>query len=92
LGVRDAFDPDRADFSAMTNDRQLYLSAVVHEAFVHVDERGTIAAAATGGIASATAAKVVTPLSIDKPFLFAVRDRATGAIVFLGRVDDPRSH
>jgi serpin B len=92
LGVRDAFDPARADFSAMTSDTQLYLAAVVHEAFVHVDEQGTIAAGATGGILVPTSAEVVVPVRVDKPFLFAVRDRATGAIVFLGRVTDPRSH
>ena len=91
LGVRDAFDADRADFSAMTSTAQLYLSSVVHEAFVHVDEQGTVAAAATGGVMNATAAEVVTPIKVDKPFVFAVRDRATGAIVFLGRVTDPRA-
>ena len=92
LGVRDAFDPERADFSGMTGDRSLYLSAVVHEAFVHVDEQGTVAAAATGGVMEKSSAPMVTTVRIDKPFLFAVRDRATGAIVFLGRVTDPRAH
>ena len=91
LGVRDAFDPARADFSGMTTQTQLYLSTVVHEAFVHVDEQGTVAAGATGGIMLPTSAEVVVPVRVDKPFLFAVRDRATGAIVFLGRVADPRA-
>jgi serpin B len=90
LGVRDAFDPDRADFSGMTGRRDLFLSTVVHEAFVHVDEQGTVAAGATGGIMEPTSAEVVVPVRVDKPFLFAVRDKATGAIVFLGRVTDPR--
>lgn len=92
LGVRDVFDGRRADLSAMTSSAQLYLSSVIHEAFVHVDEQGTVAAAATAGVAKATSAEVVTPVKVDKPFVFAVRDRATGAIVFLGRVSDPRAH
>jgi serpin B len=92
LGARDAFDPDRADFSGMTGGHDLFLSTVVHEAFVHVDEQGTVAAGATGGIMEPTSAEVVVPVHVDKPFLFVVRDKATGAIVFLGRVTDPRPH
>ncbi len=91
LGVIDAFDSDRADFSGMTTDAHVFLSAVVHEAFVHVDEQGTVAAGATGGVMSKASAMVTTPLRVDKPFVFLVRDRATGAIVFLGRVTDPRA-
>jgi serpin B len=92
LGVRDAFDPDRADFSGMTGGHDLFLSAVVHQTFVHVDEQGTVAAGATGGIMAPTSAEVVVPVRVDKPFLFVVRDTSTGAIVFLGRVTDPRAH
>ncbi len=92
LGVRDAFDSERADFSTMTGDRSLFLSAVVHEAFVHVDEQGKVATAATGGVMEKSSAPLLTPVHIDKPFRFVVRDRATGAIVFLGRVVDPRAH
>ncbi|MDQ1435838.1 MAG: hypothetical protein QOF59_2654 [Actinomycetota bacterium] len=91
MGVRDAFDPDRADFSAMTGKKDLFLSTVVHEAFVHVDEQGTVAAGATGGIMEPTSAEVVVPVRVDKPFVFVVRDKATRAVVFLGRVTDPRS-
>jgi serine protease inhibitor len=90
LGVRDVFDPDRANLSGMSGDRSLYVSALVHEAFVHVDEQGTIAAGATGGVVGVTAAPSRV-FSADRPFLFAVRDKTTGAIVFLGRVDDPRA-
>jgi len=50
LGVKDAFDDKRADFSGMDGTRDLFLGAVVHESFVQVDEEGTIAAAATGGV------------------------------------------
>jgi serpin B len=76
----------------MTGRRDLFLSTVVHEAFVHVDEQGTVAAGATGGIMEPTSAEVVVPVRVDKPFVFVVRDKATGAVVFLGRVTDPRTH
>jgi serpin B len=90
LGMTSAFDPMTADFSGMTAQEKLYISDVVHEAYIAVDEEGTEAAAATAVIMRLTAAPVeVVPLEIDRPFLFALRDRATGALLFLGRVTDP---
>jgi serpin B len=87
LGMTDAFKSDVADFSGMADKEPLYVSDVVHQAFVSVDEKGTEAAAATAVVMSGTGAptKQVT-LTLDKPFLFFVRDNATGAILFLGRV------
>lgn len=90
LGMEVAFDPGAADFSAMTGDRDLYIADVVHEAFIAVDEEGTEAAAATAvvmGVTSAPAEPV--ELVVDRPFVFALRDTTTGAILFLGRVVDP---
>ncbi|HEX7602374.1 MAG TPA: serpin family protein, partial [Polyangiaceae bacterium] len=83
----DAFNRDVADFSGMADKEPLYVSDVVHQAFVSVDEKGTEAAAATAVVMAGTGApsKQVT-LTLDKPFLFFVRDNATGAVLFLGRV------
>jgi serpin B len=90
MGMTDAFDPVKADFSGITTDEQLYISNVVHQANIDVDEKGTEAAAATAVVMRATAipGEPVT-LHVDKPFLFAVRDTRTGAILFLGRISDP---
>ena len=88
MGMTDAFG--RADFSGMTGTRDLFISAVIHKAFVDVNEEGTEAAAAT--------AVVIRPLNgggsppafrADHPFLFLIRDTKTGAILFLGRILDP---
>ena len=90
LGMTAAFDPATADFSRMTSEEQLFISEVIHEAFISVDEEGTEAAAATAVVMQATAAPLETvQLTIDRPFLFALRDLETGALLFLGRVMDP---
>jgi serpin B len=91
LGMPDAFDPDRADFSGMDGARDLYISNVLHKAFVRVDEKGTEAAAATAVIMSVTSAPVDEPITftIDRPFLYLIRDDQTGTILFLGRVLNP---
>ena len=66
------------------------MSDVIHEAFIAVDEAGTEAAAATAVIIGTTSAPIdVVALDIDRPFLFFLQDRATGAILFLGRVVNP---
>jgi serpin B len=79
----------KADFSAMTNDKSLYLSQVVHQALVTVDERGTEAAAATAGTFAVKSAVSHTVMKVDRPFWFLVRDRSSGAVFFAGRVVDP---
>jgi serpin B len=90
LGMPTAFDPERADFSGMTAAERLYVSTVVHQANIDVDEKGTEAAAATAVVMRATSqpAERVT-LRVDRPFLFAIRDVPTGTILFLGQVADP---
>ncbi len=90
LGMPSAFDPDRADFSGITTAERLFISNVIHQANIDVDEKGTEAAAATAVTLRATAApdEPVT-LRVDRPFLFVLRDVPTGAIVFMGRVVDP---
>lgn len=90
LGMKDAFSP-RADFSGMDGARDLYLSAVVHKAFVDVNEEGTEAAAATGGVVSLTSVRVkpIPVFRADHPFIFLIRDVRSGSVLFLGRVTSP---
>ena len=87
MGMTDAFDPLSADFSGVDGTKNLYLSAVVHKAFVKVDERGTEAGAATGGTIGVTS--LPPAFTADRPFIFLIRDRATDAILFVGRILDP---
>ena len=96
MGMANAFDDEAAEFQGMNglsclerDDECLYISEVAHRAVVTVDEAGTEASAATAVI-------IMTPtsiipgepveLTIDRPFIFLVRDRATGAVLFMGRV------
>ena len=90
MGMPVAFT-DSADFSGMTGKRELSISNVIHKAFVSVDETGTEAAAATAVIVGVTSAPVEPPveLTIDRPFIFLIRDIETGAIIFVGRVLNP---
>jgi serpin B len=94
LGMVDAFDPNAADFSGMadTTNERLFISAVIHKAFVKVDESGTEAAAATAVIMGATAVQEEEPpieLRLDHPFIYAITDQQSGTILFLGRVLNP---
>lgn len=91
LGMVNAFDASAADFSGITLQDKLYIAWVVHKAFIAVDEDGTEAAAATAAGASATSLPPPpdAALSVDRPFFFVLRDRPTGVILFLGRIDDP---
>lgn len=90
LGMTDAFDPSAADFTKMIPAGGVYLSHVIHQAFVDVDEGGTVAAAATAVIGTATAA-FSNPFSVtlDRPFFFFIRDLATHTVLFVGRENDP---
>jgi serpin B len=96
LGMKTAFDPNAADFSAMTGDRSLVISAAIHKAYIDLDENGTEAAAATAVVMGmAMAAPPLSPppppivFTADHPFLFLIRDNKSGAILFMGRVTDP---
>lgn len=90
MGMPQAFVPDQADFSGMRALRDLYISAVLHKAFVDVNEEGTEAAAATAVIVSVTSLPVdIQQMQIDRPFIFLIRDIETGSILFAGRVLNP---
>jgi serpin B len=87
LGMTDAFTS--ADFSGMTGKRDFTIGAVMHKAYVSVDENGTEAAAATA-VTMPTSARPETPVTFtaDHPFIFLIRDIQTGALLFVGRVVD----
>lgn len=93
LGMRLAFDRDNADFSAMSADDRLFISAVLHKTFVKVDEFATEAAAATGVVMGITSVapqpEEPVELRADRPFLFAIQ-HASGPLLFVGSVADPR--
>ncbi|MFO0951134.1 MAG: serpin family protein [Isosphaeraceae bacterium] len=93
MGMPSAFGGREADFSGMNGRRDLSISAVIHKAFVDVNEKGTEAAAATG-VVMARAAAIQPQLEpvefkVDHPFLFFINDRTTGSVLFVGRVLDP---
>jgi len=89
LGMVDAFSMD-ADFSGMDGTQELFVREVVHKAFVSVDEAGTEAAAATAVIMQLKGmATEPIQVTVDRPFLFLIRDLETGALLFVGRVLDP---
>ncbi len=89
MGMPTAFDPNAADFSGMTEQEQLFISAVAHEAFIAVDEEGTEAAAATAVVMGTTSMPQYQEVVVDRPFLFVIHDVEQGAPLFLGRVSDP---
>jgi len=74
----------------MTGNRDLFISAVVHKAYVDVNEEGTEAAAATGVAMKLTSIGPAMPVfRADHPFIFLIRDKLTGCILFIGRVMNP---
>ncbi|MFZ3069573.1 MAG: serpin family protein [Anaerolineaceae bacterium] len=90
LGMTDAFNPDLADFSGMNGKKELYVSSLIHKAFANVNEEGTEAAAATAVVVGVTSAPAEQyTITLDKPFLFLIRDNATNTILFIGRVAHP---
>ncbi len=93
LGAADVFQAGTADLTGMATGpdaERLYVSGAFHQATVEVDEEGTTATAATGLVVSLTSLPTPATLDIDRPFLVAVEHDATGELLFLGRVLDPR--
>jgi len=93
IGMLDAFDPEKADFSRISSGgERIFISDVLHKAFVAVDEKGTEAAAATAVVMAGTSMpKPEEPVTFkaDHPFIFLIRHNPTGSILFLGRVINP---
>jgi len=89
MGMPIAFS-GAADFSGMTGTSELFIGDVLHKAFVSVDEAGTEAAAATAVVMELTAMpEEPVEVTVDRPFVFLIRDIETGAVLFLGRVANP---
>ncbi len=90
LGMKQAFSPGQADFSGMTDQTELFISSVVHKSFLKVDEQGTEAAAATGVTIGVTSMPSPPTMFVaDHPFLFLIRQKDTGVILFMGRYENP---
>jgi serpin B len=89
-GMPIAFQPGRADFSGMDGTKTLFISDVLHKAYINLDESGTEAAAATAVVVGKTSMPAEPIIfNVDRPFFFAIQDKPTGEILFLGRVVDP---
>ncbi len=91
MGMKDAFVGGTADFSGMTGNKDLYIGAVIHKAFVEVNEEGTEAAAATAIVMKATS---IGPMETkefkaDHPFIFIIQEKTTGDILFIGTLENP---
>lgn len=91
-GMLDAFDGVKADFSGISRKKGLYISNVIHQAFVAVDKEGTEAAAATAGYLEASVDLESPPETVfraDHPFIFVIRDARSQNMLFCGRVMNP---
>lgn len=94
LGITDAFSASNADFTGMKDNMDLYISSVLHKAFVEVNEKGTEAAAATAMIIGTTSIEQPKEperieFNCDHPFLFTIYHKETGTILFMGTIDNP---
>ena len=95
MGMKDAFIDGKANFRGMSSSRDLFIAAVIHKAFVDVNEEGTEAAAATAVLMPKNGDGIPIPRPLvfraDHPFLFLIRDVRNGSVLFLGRVMNPKA-
>ena len=89
LGMTDAFSEMQANFSGISDAAKLYISEVMHKTYIKVDERGTEAAAVTGITIGLTSVGPDNSFRADHPFVFAIREKDTQAILFIGKVINP---
>jgi serpin B len=89
LGMTDAFDGEKADFSGINGKGDLWISDVFHKAFIEVNEEGTEAAAATSVVLIKQSDELPTVFRADHPFIFIIKDNRSGSILFMGRVINP---
>ncbi len=92
IGMSSAFSSDNADFTGISNDFEFWIDDVVHEAYVEVNEKGTVAAAATGIVHGCMGSAPPRPpvFKADRPFILLIRETRTNTILFLGRVMNPK--
>jgi serpin B len=91
MGMQKAFMPNMADFSGIS-DENLYISEAIHKSYIDVNETGTEAAAVTGLVFTTTSAgnePPVVPFFVDRPFVYAITENDTNAILFIGEVNHP---
>ncbi|HKI46394.1 MAG TPA: serpin family protein [Balneolales bacterium] len=89
MGMKVAFDPNNADFSNINPNEQLYISKVKQKSYVNVDEEGTEAAAATSVSIGVNAVISVPVFRADRPFVYLIRERSSGTILFIGKMENP---
>lgn len=89
MGMEQAFLSGSADFTGISKEADLFVTTVIHEAWLKFSEEGTEAAAATG-IAVGTESSIGNYVVLDRPFLFVIEDTLSGSILFMGKVSDPR--
>ena len=88
LGMRDAFDREKADFSGIKVKKDIWIENIFHKAFIEVNEEGT---EATAGTAVVIEKSIELPVVFcaDHPFVFIIKDNRSGSILFMGRVMNP---
>jgi serine protease inhibitor len=89
MGMADAFNSMLADFTGINAGGRLYISDVKHKTMVDVNEEGTVAAAVTSVIITTTVSMLPYVINVNKPFVFVISEKSTGAILFTGRIMDP---
>jgi serpin B len=92
LGMTDAFDDMKANLSGISDAAKLVISEVKHKSYIKVDERGTEAAAVTGITIGVTSMPIDNSFRADHPFVFAIREKDTKAILFIGKVMNPKAN
>ena len=88
MGMKLPFNPELADLSGIADVAGLYISKVIHKTFVQVDEEGTEAAAVTSVDVMATGESPIQVFTVDRPFLFVIREKSTGVILFIGEIGE----
>jgi serpin B len=91
LGMKDAFLETLADFSGMTGKKDLYITEVIHSGYVDVNEEGAEAAAATAVVMGTKSIEMNAQFIADHPFIFFIYDRTADTILFMGRINEPKT-